>query len=108
MTKEEFIALHEEEEKRHENAMRAIDKVYALSNNPVNVGDVIEDHKCRMKVEKICFLRCRMDYINNTSCCAYRGVKLKKDGTPSKKQDNEAVYQYNIKSINGIPYDYRK
>jgi len=108
MTKEEFIALHEEEEKRHEGKMRAIDKAYAITNSPVKVGDIIEDHKCKMRVEKLCFVRCGYDYKRTTSCCAYKGVKLKKDGTPLKKQDNEAVYQYNIKSINGIPYDYSK
>lgn len=107
MTKEEFISAHEEEEQRHEDRMRIIDREYALSNNPVKVGDIIEDHCTKIRVDKVLFRRC-FDYKRDTSSCAYKGTKLKKDGTPTKIPKVETVYQYNVKSINGVPYDKNK
>jgi hypothetical protein len=49
----------------------ALAKEYALAHNSINVGDVIEDHIGRIKVEKI--------------------------GFPSKKGSKRWVYQSNLK-----------
>lgn len=66
-------------------------KEYALSNNTLKVGDVVTDHIGIIKIESIGV------YIHfEDSECTYKGVELRKDGTPKKGNQIRTVYQSNI------------
>lgn len=69
---------------------------YAMSNNPYKVGDVVEDHIGKLKIERTVIDSKPWDLPS----CIYYGVELKKDGTPCKRQTNRAVYQDNILKSN--------
>jgi hypothetical protein len=94
MSKEEYAKAIEEETKAHENRLKLIQKEYAFSNNTVKEGDIVEDRNGKIKVEKIFY---SSGYLRGFPCCVYRGVELKKDGTPTKKGDKRDVWQTNLK-----------
>ena len=71
---------------------RSLAKEYALSHNPVKIGDVIEDHIGRIEVEKINFER-----LGELPRCVYFGIEITKAGNPSKKGTKRWVYQTNLK-----------
>lgn len=69
---------------------------FAKSNNPYKVGDIVTDHIGALQIQRISV--CAPQPYNPLPCCIYRGVELKKDGTPKKHQDPmRYVYQFNIK-----------
>ncbi len=64
---------------------------YAMANNPVEIGDIVKDHKCKIKVDKI-----DVTIINSIPTCMYHGVELKVDNTPKKNNSRDTVYQINL------------
>ncbi len=85
---------------KHELEINNLARVYALANNPYKLGDIVEDHTGKLLIEKITFTR--GFGFNGIPECVFRGIELRKDGTPMKKQDkNRTVYQSNIKTKNG-------
>ena len=91
MTKDEFIAKKQELRKHHENELRKLNKEFALSNNKVKIGDIIEDHRTRIEVE-IIDLFCGCSFPS----CKYSGPRLKKDNTPYKSGEIDTIYQINL------------
>lgn len=75
----------------HEERIREVRRDYLKSNTLYKVGDVIEDHYHIIQVEEITGVTGTTPYI------AYKGVELKKDLTPKKRQDNCIMYQQNVK-----------
>lgn len=73
-----------------------INMEYAFSNNPYKVDDIIEDHIGKIKVEKIKYTS-GSNMFNSFPECVYYGTVLKKDGTPTKKQEIRQVWQSNLK-----------
>ena len=94
MTKEELkdklIIIQREKDTKE----RAILKEYALSNAIYRVGDIIEDHIGRIKIEGISW---SVMHGGNDSIAVYLGTQLKKDLTPFKSGEKRAVYQHSIK-----------
>lgn len=93
MTREEYnerlIAIRKESNDREYNLATE----YAMSNNPYKVGDIIEDHRGKLKIEKI-----KVRYgCYEFPYCYYLGVELKKDGTPYKRQTGRYIIQGDIK-----------
>lgn len=80
----------------HDKQLANIDKEYALSNNPYNVGDVISDHYKTIRIKKIRTTRVLL----GKPTCLYEGLRLNKDGTISKRQDDCSVFQRNIAKPN--------
>ena len=66
----------------------------AFSNNPYSIGDIIEDHIGKIRIEKI---RWVVTYNANIPECVYTGIVLKKDGTPAKKEESRQIWQSNIR-----------
>ena len=67
---------------------------YAESNRTNNVGDIITDHLCTIKVEKFVV---RFPGLSRYPSIVYSGIKLKKDLTPYKNGDWDTIWQSNIK-----------
>lgn len=93
MTKEELKEHLSQLETRHRQDITTLYKEYELSNNVYKIGDIISDHSTTIKIEKI-----KVSILFGESQCVYEGTQLKKDGTPSKKQNNTTIFQSNIKS----------
>ena len=93
MTKEEFERLIEVLRLDYEKARTDLAIKFALSNNPYKIGDIIEDHYHKIKIEYI-----KVYYVSSSPQCLYTGVELKKDNTPTNKQSNTTMYQQNVKS----------
>ena len=90
MTKEELkdklIIIQREMDAKE----RAVLKEYALSNALYKVGDIIEDHIGRIKIEGISW---SVRYTGNDSIAVYVGTQLKKDLTPFKSGEKRTIYQ---------------
>jgi len=78
---------------RHNAEMLAIDREFALSNNTVQVGDILFDHSYIVLVEQV---RAYSGVTGPT--CVYEGARLKKDLSPRKDGRRVSVWQQNIKS----------
>lgn len=103
MNKEEYIKAEKALKEEFEKKRKQLAKEFAYSNNPVKIGDIITDHYKTIRVEKLLWTR----NFCNPPCMAYRGVRLNKNGEPSKRDTNDdTVGQMNIREINGRPYKY--
>lgn len=71
---------------------KEIDKKFAIANNPYKIGDFITDHVATIKVEEISFWKS----LNGIPSCVYTGTQYNKDGSISKKQDHDTIFQMNI------------
>lgn len=93
MTIEEYKKRLKDMEAAFRAAEDALSAEYAMSNNPYNKGDIIEDHFHIIEVQKI---RWQYSY-GSPPCCIYSGIELKKDLTPKIRQINTVMYQSNVK-----------
>jgi len=62
---------------------------FPLSKNTYKVNDIFTDHIGSIIIKKI--------KINYDATCMYEGIVLKKDGTPTKKQEIRKAHQSNEK-----------
>lgn len=98
MTKEEYKERMISIERECARKKRDLNIEYAMSNNPYKVGDVVEDHIGKLRIE-----RTEVDSISwDLPSCIYYGVELKKDGTPCKRQTNRPVFQLNLLKFNEV------
>jgi len=74
-------------------AKSALAKEYANANNPYKIGDVIKDHICSIRIEKIGYI---IGSYSRLPECIYNGVVLLKGGAENKKGQRTDVYQSNI------------
>lgn len=100
MNKEELRHNLDTLHKKYEADRKNILREFAYSNNPYQIGDIFIDHIGGVKIESIGI---SIDYVtgNAISSCIYKGIELKKDGTPMKKQTGRIAYQSN--DINPSP-----
>lgn len=95
MTLEQYKQERQEIIKKHKQELLDFDKTYALKNNPYKIGDIIQDHIGKLQIQSIGIY---LASYNGIPTCFYRGIELKNDGTPRKRQDpDRIVYQTNIK-----------
>ena len=78
--------------KRQFNEVVKLKREYALSNNTVKIGDIISDHMVTIVVESI------DDYLSDIPQCVYTGIRLTKQGVPTKKIEVRQIYQQNIQT----------
>lgn len=64
---------------------------YIKANNPYKKGDTIADPVGSIIIDSI-----HTSISGLTSCAAYKGLILNKDGIPNKKGNVRVVYQKNI------------
>lgn len=103
MTKQEFDNRLNFIENRYDKEKESLYIEYAKSNNPCEIGDIIEDHVGKGRIIKQKVTR---NYHDRRSSMFYECIELKMDGTPRKKETLRTFYQSNLKSINGKPYKF--
>lgn len=107
MNKEEFdnkIKLleqkfHEEKQKFHKEK-QSIYKEFAFTNSSIIIGDIVEDHKERIKVEEISFIPPNQFYYNDYPQCIYKGICLTKSNKPFKNNKKGIIFQSDIINTN--------
>jgi hypothetical protein len=92
MTNEEREQKIRAEKVRHNKALNDIDVEFALSNNRVQLGDIVSDGFSIVLVDRIENLR-----DTPIPSCVYYGIKLKKDLTLRADRARESVWQGRIK-----------
>ena len=92
MTQQEYKLELDRIDREYNSRKNNLYTEYALSNNPYKVGDIISDHIGSVKVESVSVY---LD-IDRLPMCVYTGTTLRKDLTPSKKNEKRKVYQGNI------------
>lgn len=102
MTKEELIQGLDNLDK----AKKRLLTDYIASINPVKVGDIIEDHYHRIRVESWEYKVPDSGNIAYLSI-VYKGTRLTKKGTEAKVgADDNIIYLLNIWRINGKCYKF--
>jgi hypothetical protein len=87
MTKEEYDKAHDDLQKAHRKAIDALARKYVLElPDTRKVGDVVEDHYGRAKVEKVLVAM----RLGGCPQAVYEGPQLKKDGSPYKNGEASA------------------
>lgn len=97
MTFEEYEAKKKEILEEADRRIAEIGVEFALSNNPVSIGDVITDHYQAIKVDKIHVVG-RLTFLPS---CVYSGTLISKTGKPFKNGKKSCVHQSNLRTING-------
>ena len=92
--KERYLQTLKEIESDYNAAKKTAAIQYANDCNIYNIGDMVEDHIGKLKIEKIGY------HITwDSPECVYYGVRLNKNGTISKVEKSP-VYQSNIANVN--------
>ena len=91
MTLEEYEKRKIELADQFNKAQYELDLEYAEANNPYKVGDIIEDHFHIIKIESWRMYRSVIGIR-----LEYKGVVLKKNLEPAKKQYYNKVFQSNV------------
>ncbi len=100
MNKTEFEKQKQVLKDTYEKELDKMYQSYALSNNSVMIGDIIEGNKCRIKVEIIEIIS--SSFTNKFPQCKYTGKKVTKKGDFFKDGSKDYVYQIGLKKINGV------
>lgn len=100
MDSKQFRRIHQILNDNYHRSIEELGKEYALSNNSVKIGDIIQGNRYYIKVEKIIVKKIPTSYYLTE--CLYSGKKLKKDGSFFKNDLEGFIYQTDLKKINGI------
>lgn len=92
MTKEEYKENAKVLYNEYQKNLRLLNIKCAMENNDVNVGDKFTDHIGTILVESIGMY---VDHLCSLPMCRYVGLVLKKDGTPTKKNERRDAFQEN-------------
>ena len=87
---EEYELKINELKHQHNRDIHNLKKEYAMANNTVKIGEVVQDHIGKIIVESIGV------YYADKPECFYCGTELKKNGEPRIKKSTRTVYQTNI------------
>lgn len=93
MEEKEYYSKKAQLENEHQQALKQLDKEYALSNNPYKIGDLICDHigKGRILSIKGVYKSYKLPQL------VYRCANLTQEGRINKREPERDIYQYNIK-----------
>ncbi len=95
MTREKYDLALNELSTEYDKKRREINRQYAFAHNPYKIGDRITDHVATIEIQKI---QAVVHLSGSLPSCVYTGIQYNKDGTVSKKQDHNTIYQSNIKT----------
>ena len=90
MTLEEYYKKRTYLQNKHKKELKELAKKYALSNNPVQIGDMFTDHIGTIKVEKIGIYN-----LCPQPSCIYYGPCYTKYGKPFKSGEKRDAFQVN-------------
>lgn len=95
ITIEEYRQKLKEFEIEYKDKKDILCQEFAMSNNPYKVGDILQDYRQIIRVEKI---KWTFIFPSNIPECIYFGTELTAKLTPKKKQSIDAcMYQSNVK-----------
>lgn len=92
MSEQEYKQKLSDLKNQFDKDKQKIDREYALSKNPYKIGDIVKDHHSILKIESV-----KWGYCYGGVDCIFKGVELKIDLTPSKKQLNTEMWLDNVK-----------
>jgi len=97
----EYLKIKRDLYKSNRDNEEAIDKAVAKKNNIVKIGDIIEDHYQKIKVERI--VHGYTNYRGGLPYSMYYGHGINKDGTKSRLKNMQKinVYGCNLEKVNG-------
>jgi hypothetical protein len=72
--------------------IKAIQREFAILNNPYKIGDIIEDHQCKIQINDI-----KYAVFYGVPSSVYYGTLIQKNGKPFKSNKQGCIYQTNIK-----------
>lgn len=97
MTQEELRNSERKLKEEYESNIKTLRLRFALANNTVKTGDIIESDYANIRIKVDSF---KLHHFNNPPCFIYEGIKLTKKNEPVKiKQKRDLIYQYNMTSI---------
>jgi len=89
MTFEELLIKKIAIKSRHSKELMELDYEFAISNNNVKLGDIIESAGFRIQVDSIG----TFTSLDSTPKCRYSGFMITKEGKQRKDQRRETIYQ---------------
>jgi hypothetical protein len=95
MNEPEYEKAIELQEEANKKKVSMINMKFAMSNNSVTVGDIVEDRRGKLRVERIAFTGPSILY-GSLPCCIYHGPRLTKKGEARKDGVCLPVYQVNL------------
>jgi hypothetical protein len=96
MTKEEYKKELEKLDIEYASKRKKLHNYFAITNNSVNIGDIITDGETTIIVDKIKIIMSASGF----PTCQYKGVKLTKAGNVSKNRKRGYVTQARMRSLN--------
>ena len=93
MTKDEYIKTEKKLTINFKNGLQVLNRNYVNENKKHSVGDIIQDHCCKILVEKI---RYSTPATSKFPEAVYFGAVLKKDNTPRKDSSTYNLYESNL------------
>ena len=94
MNEPEYEKAIELQEEANRKKVSMINRTFAMSNNSVTVGDIVEDRREKLRVVSITFTG--PSIYGPLPCCIYHGPRLTKKGEARKDGDRFHVYQVNL------------
>lgn len=93
MSKEEYLQELADLKKEYEEKRKELARRFCEGNNEYNIGDVVEDHIGKVRVESM-----YMDWAYHAKFpeMVYKGVELRKDGFQKKYRREREVWQSNL------------
>jgi len=99
MDSETFIKQREELKQEYDVKEKKLCREYAFSNNPVNLGDIIEDDNgTRLCVTEIKY-HIGNSMKNELPFCVYYGEEYTKQNRPRKYAQVKSIYQQRVVKI---------
>lgn len=97
MNKDEYLKKEKELYNKYQQDRKDLINEYALANNTIKIDDIIQGNGYTIQVKEI--YPCKT-FLSDFPESFYKGIQLKKDLKPMKKQDSSvSVYQCNAKII---------
>ena len=93
MTPEEYKEKSRELATEYENKRRELIKQYVKENNPYHPGQIITDHIGSILIERV---TPEINHMYGIPYATYYGRILKKDKTPTKRNERRWVHQINL------------
>jgi hypothetical protein len=90
MTNVEYLLKVDTIRREASREVQRLGREYALANNPIRVGDVVQDHKGLIVVAEIGVFYADVPY------CLYTGERVTQKGAPFIRGGERTVHQCNV------------
>ena len=94
MTREKYLEKLKILQEKHQKEIFQLKKKFIFSNNSVQIGDIVLDNYCTIKVKNIKFTT-----TGDHPQCIYEGERLTRRGKPYKNGELGQVWQCNLSKV---------